>query len=81
MVSDESIRESISAMVTEEHRLRQEHVGQPLSDERRDRLAALEVELDQAWDLLRQRDARRDAGQSPDDATMRDAGTVEDYLA
>ena len=44
------------------------------------RLAAIKVELDQLWDLLRQRRALRDAGRNPDDARMRDAGTVERYL-
>jgi hypothetical protein len=38
------------------------------------------VELDRCWDLLRQRRARRDAGQNPDDAEARDPGTVENYL-
>ena len=64
MASDESIRESITAMVEEEHRLREAHVGQGLSEEERTRMAELEVELDRAWDLLRRRDARRAAGQS-----------------
>ena len=44
------------------------------------RLAEIKVELDQLWDLLRQRRALRDAGRNPDDARMRDAGTVERYL-
>jgi hypothetical protein len=43
-------------------------------------LAAIKIELDQLWDLLRQRRALRDAGRDPDDARMRDAGTVEGYL-
>jgi len=44
------------------------------------RLAAIKVELDQLWDLLRQRRALRSAGRNPDDAQMRDADTVERYL-
>ena len=44
------------------------------------RLAAIKVELDQLWDLLRQRRALRSAGRDPDDAQMRDADTVERYL-
>ena len=39
----------------------------------------IEVALDQCWDLLRQRRARRNAGQDPDDATLRPAPVVEDY--
>ena len=37
------------------------------------------MELDRWWDLLRQREARRSAGLDPDEASMRDAGTVEGY--
>jgi hypothetical protein len=40
----------------------------------------LETELDQCWDLLRQRQARRDAGEDPDSAEVRPPSTVEDYL-
>ena len=43
------------------------------------RLRSIEVTLDQLWDLLRQRRALRDAGRSPDDATLRPEGTVEGY--
>ncbi|MDB5861106.1 MAG: hypothetical protein JWQ76_4795, partial [Ramlibacter sp.] len=43
------------------------------------RLKQVEVELDQCWDLLRQRRARREFGQDPDNATPRDGGTVENY--
>jgi hypothetical protein len=45
-----------------------------------ERLAAIKVELDQLWDLLRQREAKRRAGEDPDTAQLRSAGTVEDYL-
>ena len=44
------------------------------------RLAAIHVELDRLWDYLRQRKAHADAGQDPDDARLRDSGTVEGYL-
>jgi hypothetical protein len=43
------------------------------------RLDSIRVELDQLWDYLRQRRALREAGQDPDEAQMRDSGTVEDY--
>ena len=39
----------------------------------------MEVELDQCWDLLRQRRAKEEFGQDPDDAEARSAGTVENY--
>ena len=42
-------------------------------------LRDVEVQLDQCWDLLRQRRARREFGRNPDDAAVRDAGTVEGY--
>ena len=42
-------------------------------------LARVEVELDQCWDLLRQRRARRNAGEDPSGASVRDANTVEHY--
>jgi hypothetical protein len=45
-----------------------------------DRLRAVEVELDQCWDLLRQRRALREAGVNPDNASARGPGTVENYL-
>jgi hypothetical protein len=49
-------------------------------DADRQRLRAVEIELDRCWDLLRQRRAIREAGGDPDDAQVRDASTVERYL-
>ena len=81
---DESIQARIEALVQEEHSLlsRQEDDASSidaLSDDKH-RLDQISVELDQCWDLLRQRRALRDAGQDPDDAEVRHAGTVEKYL-
>ena len=76
---DHQIIHRIDALVEEEHRLEREHAGTGLDDEGRRRLQELEVQLDQAWDLLRQRRARRDAGLDPDDAAERDASVVERY--
>ena len=45
-----------------------------------ERLAAIKVELDQLWDLLRRREAARRAGNNPDDQQLRGEGTVEGYL-
>jgi Protein of unknown function (DUF2630) len=75
MVDDEVIAR-IHALVDEEHRL---HARTPLSDEDHRRLADIEVEVDQCWDLLRQRRALRRAGQDPGDAEVRTRGTVEGY--
>jgi hypothetical protein len=69
----------IDELVEEELRLERAHASTGLSDADRQRLRDLEVQLDQAWDLLRQRRARRSAGQDPSDAHTRDAQVVEHY--
>jgi hypothetical protein len=69
----------INGLVDEEHRLETSHVGTALSAEEQQRLDALNVNLDQCWDLLRQRRARRHAGQDPDGADPRSARIVEGY--
>ena len=83
-MSDESIAARIERLVTEEHELRtreQTDSSDPDALEGdKERLRTVEVELDQCWDLLRQRRARRDAGQDPDTAAVRPEGTVEGYL-
>jgi len=83
-MSDESIASRIEGLVAEEHQLRaREQADSPdpaALDEDKERLRAVEVELDRCWDLLRQRRAFRDAGADPDEAEARDAETVERYL-
>ena len=83
-MSDQSIAARIETLVTEEEKLRRREQADAASDEAlesdRDRLRAVEVELDRCWDLLRQRRALREAGGDPDDAEARDPGTVEGYL-
>jgi hypothetical protein len=78
-MDDREIVARISRLVDEEHHLEQTHVGKGLSDMDAERLRSVEVQLDQCWDLLRQRRARRDAGQDPDQAQVRDGATVERY--
>jgi hypothetical protein len=78
-ITDHQIIHRIDALVDEEHRLEREHAGSGLDDDGRRRLRELEVQLDQAWDLLRQRRARRDAGLNPDAAELRDPSVVERY--
>jgi Protein of unknown function (DUF2630) len=82
-MSDESIAARIERLVTEEHELRdreQADSGQPEALEGdKERLRSVELELDQCWDLLRQRRALRDAGADPDQAQARDTDTVEGY--
>ena len=77
---DREIIEHIDRLVAEEHALEsRHHEGDALTDDEQQRLQALEVHLDQLWDLLRQRRARRDAGLDPDLASERGPGTVEGY--
>lgn len=75
-MTDREILDTIDRLVDEERRL---HDAGGLDDDGMARLRAIEVELDEAWDLLRQRRARRAAGLDPDRASPRDAETVEDY--
>ena len=77
VMQDGSILVHIEQLVDEERRLRQK--SDPADDALK-KLAQLEVELDRYWDLLRQRRARREYGEDPEQAAVRDAGTVERYI-
>jgi Protein of unknown function (DUF2630) len=76
-MQDGSILGHINQLVDEEHRLMQQSTS---TDTDKARLKKVEVELDQCWDLLRQRRARREYGQDPNQAIVRDPGTVEGYI-
>jgi hypothetical protein len=78
-MKDTQIVEQIDQLVAQEHDLEREHAATGLSDADRDRLREIEVRLDQCWDLLRQRRARRSAGQDPGEAHVRPAEVVEHY--
>jgi hypothetical protein len=80
-MSDETVAAHIERLVAEEHQLRTREQTDSIDDLEtdRERLEAVQVELDRCWDLLRQRRALRDAGANPDDAELRDADTVEHY--
>ncbi|HEY8307822.1 MAG TPA: DUF2630 family protein [Lapillicoccus sp.] len=79
-MTDGSIRQRISDLVHEEHSLRNKlSSGEISAAEESARLRDLEVELDQCWDLLRQRQAKEEFGEDPDTAQVRDARTVEGY--
>jgi predicted nuclease with TOPRIM domain len=81
MTSDVDVLRHISALVDEEHDLRERRERDELEAEaERRRLEAIEVELDRCWDLLRQRRALRDVGQDPDRASTRSGEQVEGYL-
>ena len=75
-MDDKSVLQHIHDLVAEEKTLRSSRLD---SDGRR-RLETIEVELDQYWDLLRQRRAREEFGEDPDDAKERSADEVEGYL-
>jgi hypothetical protein len=82
-MSDESVAGRIERLVSEEHALRSKEQADSYDEDAletdRERLSAVEVELDRCWDLLRQRRALRDAGADPDEAAVRDADIVEGY--
>ena len=76
-MDDRQLMNRIGALVEEEHTLERQATGDGLDESQEARLRELEVQLDQCWDLLRQRRARRNAGQDPDSAGVRPGGTVE----
>jgi hypothetical protein len=77
---DDEILDRIKALVDEEHELRARlAAGELATDVENARVKELEVALDQCWDLLRQRRARRGVGEDPDGASARPASQVENY--
>ena len=74
--TDRTVLERIQDLVDEEHRLYEQ--GE-MGDEERRKLADVEVELDQCWDLLRQRRALREIGEDPSSARVRPEEVVENY--
>ena len=78
-MEDKELVAQIGRLAAEEHRLEEAHVGKGLSPEETARLRALEVALDQCWDLLRQRRARSEFGENPDKTAIRPPDVVEDY--
>jgi hypothetical protein len=78
-VDDHEVVQRINELAEEEHRLERSHVGEPLSADDLGRLHEIEVALDQCWDLLRQRRARREIGGDPADTAVRPESTVEGY--
>jgi hypothetical protein len=79
-MDDREIRHRITALIEAEHELRAKVASGELSSaQERAELKATEEALDQCWDLLRQRQARREFGQDPDDAAVRPVSEVEGY--
>ena len=79
-MDDKDVLDRINELAGEEHQLFQRESSGEATDIERERLSRLGVTLDQCWDLLRQRRAKRSAGLNPDDAEVRDERTVERYL-
>ncbi|MFD6096301.1 DUF2630 family protein [Nocardiopsis flavescens] len=75
--ADNDILSTIRGLMDEEHALRDTPGG--LSAEERGRMKEVEQALDQCWDLLRQRRAREEHGQDPEDARARPVSEVENY--
>lgn len=75
--TDRTLLQHIEELVSQEHRLQSQDV---LSEDEHVRLHGVQVELDQCWDLLRQRRALRTAGQDPDKAQVRPPEIVEKYV-
>jgi hypothetical protein len=73
---DKSVLNHIDRLVKEEEGL---YGRSELTNDDRERLGQLKVELDQCWDLLRQRRALREFGDDPDKAKVRPARIVENY--
>jgi Protein of unknown function (DUF2630) len=80
-MNDKEILGHIDELIATEHDLRTKVANGELSGpEERERLRSVEEALDQCWDLLRQRRARREFGEDPEEAQLRPAGEVEDYM-
>ncbi|HVC28447.1 MAG TPA: DUF2630 family protein [Gammaproteobacteria bacterium] len=75
-MQDSNVTKHIESLVNEEHRLFGKQDMQPQESAR---LKAIQVELDRCWDLLRQRRAKREFGENPNEAKTRGADIVEKY--
>ena len=79
-MDDKEILARIGDLIQTEHKLREQlAAGRLSSTQEREQLNAAEEALDQCWDLLRQRRARREFGADPNDALTRPVGEVEGY--
>lgn len=76
-MNDKTVLEHIHELVEEENRL---HADTERPEQHAERIQHIEEQLDQCWDLLRQRRAKREFGDDPESAKVRDVKTVEGYL-
>jgi Protein of unknown function (DUF2630) len=80
-MDDKEILAHIDDLIRTEHQLREQlAAGQLSTVQERDQLKAAEEALDQCWDLLRQRRARREFGENPNEALSRPVSEVEGYM-
>jgi hypothetical protein len=79
-MEDQRVTDRIQELARQEHELFEKESSGAATAEDREQLKRIEVTLDQCWDLLRQRRARRSAGLDPDGAEVRDASIVEGYV-
>jgi Protein of unknown function (DUF2630) len=80
MAKDQDILAAVDKLVAEEKDLRAKLQNHTIDEsEEHQRLRAVEVQLDQCWDLLRQRRALRETGGDPREARLRPADEVEGY--
>jgi hypothetical protein len=78
-MDDAEVLRRIDELAREEHEFFERESRGKVTEDDRERFRRLEVMLDQCWDLLRQRRARRAAGLDPGEAQLRDEATVEGY--
>ena len=79
-MDDKEIMAHISELIDTEHKLRRQlAAGELTGTQEREQLRSAEEALDQCWDLLRQRRARREFGENPDEVMARPVGEVEGY--
>jgi hypothetical protein len=78
-MDDKQLADRIDTLAREEHALFESASHGKATEEDQARLRQLQVTLDQCWDLLRQRRAKREFGQDPSEAHVRDARTIENY--
>ena len=79
-MDDKQLHERISKLVAERSAgLKEGHIGSRATPEQEHRLREVQIALDQAWDLLRQRRARREFKQDASITSARPPEVVEGY--
>ena len=78
-MDDRKVTDTINELSREEHALFERESNGTATEADRVRLNHIQVTLDQCWDLLRQRRARREFGMDPEEARVRDEKTIKGY--